>query len=302
MLNIFYYVEAIQGSLELLQTKLADNISFTYGRDLPSPASYDILIDAFPTHERLIASPNLKSVIIPFAGPPKPAQDVLREHPNISVHNAPYNYVPTAETALALMLGAAKFLVKGDQELRQGDWRLRYSERPQLLLQGRTVLILGYGRIGRHMAPVCKALGMDVLGVRRTLSDEDTQDPHAKVYAMTALAELLPRTDVLLIALPETPETTGMIGQAELAQLPENAVLVNVGRGAVVDETALYEALRDGKLAAAGLDVWYIYPRKEDARANTQPSQYPFHELDNVILSPHRAGWLGRDDDSRIYF
>lgn len=210
--------------------------------------------------------------------------------------------MPTAETALALMLAAAKSVAQGDRNLRRGDWTLRYSERPQLLLQGRTVLILGYGRIGRHMAPVCKALGMKVIGVRRSLKPEDADDAYATVEAISVLPELLPNTDVLLIALPETPETKGLIGKGELERLPAHALLVNVGRGAVVDKAALYEALRDGTLAAAGIDVWYRYPKDEAARTNTLPSRYPFHELDNVTLSPHRAGWLGREDGSRMVY
>lgn len=301
-LNVHYHVEAIQGSLEELSARLADNITFTYGTEKPENPDYHILIDARPNAERIEASPNLKSVIIPFAGPPASTQEVLRGYPHITVHNAPYNYVPTAETALALMLGCAKFLVQGDTHLRKGDWSIRYSDRPQLLLQGRTAVILGYGRIGKHMAPVCKALGMNVIGLRRTVQADDAADPYAEVRANSDLHEVLPKSDVLLIALPQTPETTGMIGAKELAMLPKNAMLVNVGRGPVVDEKALYDALVDGTLAAAGIDVWYNYPEHGGSRTETMPSQYPFHELEHVILSPHRAGWMGKGDDSRIIF
>jgi phosphoglycerate dehydrogenase-like enzyme len=143
---------------------------------------------------------------------------------------------------------------------------------------------------------------MNVIGLRRSVQADDAGDPHAEVRANSDLHEVLPKSDVLLIALPETPETKGMIGEKELALLPKNAMLVNVGRGAVVDERALYDALKSGKLAAAGIDVWYNYPKGEDGKTNTMPSDYPFHELEQVILSPHRAGWLGRDDDSRIIF
>jgi phosphoglycerate dehydrogenase-like enzyme len=112
------------------------------------------------------------------------------------------------------------------------------------------------------------------------------------VYAPRSLPELLPAADVLVSCLPLTTRTEAIIGEAELALLPENALLVNVGRGAVVQEKALFNALRSGRLGGAGLDVWYQYP-SEEARANTPPSAYPFGELDNVVLSPHRAGALG---------
>lgn len=300
LLRVFHYSEAKQGSPDALVARLADGIELRYGDEVPDEANFDILIAAFPSRKLLEASPNLRALIIPFAGPPRPTQELLREFPHIAVHNTPYNAVPTAETALALMLASAKFIVKGDHDLRLNDWSLRYSERPQLVLQGRTVLILGYGRIGRHLAPVCKALGMNVLGVKRTLRLEDREDEVATVHEVGELHALLPRAQVLLITLPETPETVGLIGEKELALLPKDAVLVNVGRGAVVEEEVLYNALVEGKLAAAGLDVWYTYPRTENERTNTAPSQYPFHELENVVMSPHRAGWLGVEDESRM--
>ena len=301
-IKVFYYVEAKQGSPDALRARLAGGLELSYGTTPPNPADYEVLVAAFPTRELVEASPTLRSLIIPFAGLPQPTQDLLRTYPDISVHNTPYNSVATAETALALMLASAKFVVKGDRELRRGDWTLRYSEQPQRVLHGRTALILGYGRIGRHMAPVCHALGMKVMGLKRTLRPDDAKDSYAEVHEVTRLNALLPEADVLLVALPETPETVGLIAEKELNRLPDGAVLVNVGRGSVVDEAALYKAVKSGKLAAAGLDVWYSYPRAEDERTSTLPSQYPFHELDNVVMSPHKAGWLGREDESRMVF
>lgn len=299
--KVFYYAETKQGSPAALRSRLSDAIELIYSKEIPEPADYNILVAAFPNKALLEASPNLKALIIPFAGPPQATRERLRDYPHISVHNTPYNHVATAETALALMMASAKFTAKGDRNLRQGDWTLRYGETPQLVLHGRTALILGYGRIGRHMAPVCKALGMKVIGIKRTLKPEDQKDSHAAVYEIDDLASLLPKADVLLIALPETPETVGLIDEKELALLPNGAVLVNVGRGSVVDETALYRALKHGKLAAAGLDVWYTYPT-EDQRTHTLPSRYPFHKLENVVMSPHKAGWLGKEDESRMAF
>ena len=302
MTKVFYYAEAKQGSPEALRARLSVGIDLTYSQEIPDPADYEILIAAFPQRALLEASPNLNTLVIPFAGLPQPTQKLLRDYPHISVYNTPYNYVATAETALALMMASAKFLVKADRDLRRNDWTLRYSEQPQLVLRGRTALILGYGRIGRYMAPVCQALGMKVIGTKRTLRAEDKVDPHATVYEVEHLSLLLPEADVLLIALPETPETVGLITEKELELLPDAAVLVNVGRGSVVNESALYQALITGRLAAAGLDVWYHYPKTEEARTDTAPSRYPFHELDNVVMSPHKAGWLGREDDSRMVF
>jgi len=299
-IQVFLYEETKQGTPAVLQAQLHPNVQLQHGKESPHPADYEILIAAMPTKELIEASPNLKAVIIPFSGPPQRTQDLLLQYPHIAVHNTPYNYIATAETAIALLLASAKFIAKGDMHLRRGDWTLRYSERPQLTLHGKTILILGYGRIGRHVAPVCRALGMEVIGVRRSLSAADQADSFATVYAIEQLEQLLPRANFLLTALPGTPATEGLLDEMALARLPNDAIIVNVGRGAVIDEAALYHALVDGKVAAAGIDVWYNYPKSEMARGDTLPANYPFHELENVILSPHRAGWLGREDDSRM--
>jgi phosphoglycerate dehydrogenase-like enzyme len=130
---------------------------------------------------------------------------------------------------------------------------------------------------------------MKVMAIRRSLAAPSLNTPD-DIYPPEALHKLLPRADVLLICLPHTPETTGLVGESELALLPPGALLVNVGRGPIVDEAALYHALHNGTLRAAGLDVWYNYPADKAARSHTPPSAYPFHELDNVVMSPHRAG------------
>lgn len=104
-----------------------------------------------------------------------------------------------------------------------------------------------------------------------------------------------------MICLPLTDETKGLIGADELAQLAPGAVLVNTGRGPIVDERALFDALRAGRLRA-GLDVWYRYPEDEAARAGTPPATLPFHELDNIVMSPHRAGLCAETERLRAVF
>jgi phosphoglycerate dehydrogenase-like enzyme len=206
-----------------------------------------------------------------------------------------------AEHALALLLAAAKIIVPMDRALRAHDWRPRYEPNPSILLEGRTALILGYGAIGRKLARLCQGLGMEVLAVRRHAPPGgETQPDGVRLFSNEALHRLLPRTDALLVCLPHTPQTTGLVGARELALLPPQAVLVNVGRGPVVDEQALYEALQAGRLYAAGLDVWYHYPESEAARADTPPAKHPFHELPNVVMSPHRAGGSTETDRLRM--
>jgi phosphoglycerate dehydrogenase-like enzyme len=274
-----------------LAAELDPSIHLTSGPELPQPVGYDVLIAGRPQREHLIASPNLHTLIVPWAGLPEPTRRLMLEFPNVAVHNLHHNALPVAEHTIALLLAAAKFIVPMDRSLRAHNWTPRYSSSPSVLLHGKQALILGYGAIGRQVAQLCRGLGIEVTAVRRNVSQPHSDSPPGIVVAPPeALHRLLPQAQFLLICMPGTPKTNGLIGAAELALLPPRAVLVNTGRGSIVDEAALYQALQDGTLHAAGLDVWYSYPTDEESRANTLPSAYPFHQLDNVVMSPHRAG------------
>lgn len=276
-----------------LRDLLPDDIVLTFGEDIPQPAGYHVLVDGRPTRERLMASPNLHTLIIPFAGIPETTQTIMRDFPHIAIHNLHHNTVPTAEQAVTLMLAAAKNIVPIDKIFRTLDWTPRYEPDPALILRGKTVLILGYGSIGRHAAQICRAIGMHVIGIKRNPPEGDSPD---EIYTADKLHEVLPRANVLMVTAPLTPATRGMIGAAELALLPPNAIVVNVGRARVIEEAAFYNALKEGHLHSAGLDVWYQYPTDKESRTHTAPSEYPFHELPNVIMSPHRAGSFGLDE------
>jgi phosphoglycerate dehydrogenase-like enzyme len=276
-------------ALAVLRAQLHPDVNLTFGPEMPSPAEVHILVAGRPQRDHLTSSLRLHTLIIPWAGLPEQTRDLMAEFPHIAVHNLHHNCVPVAEMAVALMLAAAKAIVPIDRTFRAHDWTPRYQPSPAVVLEGKTALILGYGAIGQQVARACRGLGMEVLAIRRSAPASAGRSPE-RVYPPEALHRLLPHSDVLVTCLPHTPETNGLIGERELDMLPHGAIVVNVGRGAVLDEAALYHALRDGTLHAAGLDVWYQYPTDEDSRPCTPPSRYPFHELDNVVMSPHRAG------------
>jgi len=288
-----------QEALAHLRAQLAPGVQLTVGADLPRPAEFEILIGGRPQREHLAASPNVRTLIIPWAGLPTETRDLLLDFPHIAVHNLHHNAIPVAEMAFTLLLAAAKWVVPMDRSLRTHDWRPRYRPNPALVLEGKTALILGYGAIGQHVAHLCRGMGMKVMATRRRVAASAPAGP-IEIYGQASLHRLLPQTNALIICLPLTPATTGLIGKDQLALLPRDAVLVNIGRGPIVDEAALYRALCDGSLYAAGLDVWYNYPRDEAARSHTPPSAYPFHELENVVLSPHRAGGSTETDVRRM--
>jgi phosphoglycerate dehydrogenase-like enzyme len=274
-----------------LQRQLEPEVQLTTGLELPNPADFEILIATRVTRQQLEASPRLRALINLFTGVSEETLVLLGEFPHIALHNSHHPAASTAEMALALLLAAARWLVPADRNLRTGDWTIRDQTDLALVLEGKTLLVLGYGQIGQRVAKVCQALGMKVVAIRQKLNAPLPLDISVELHPASDLRQVLPRANVLMVTLPLTPETRGLIGAAELALLPKGAVLVNVGRGPIVDEEALYKALRDKTLGAAGVDVWYTYPADAAARTHTFPSKYPFQELDNVVLSPHRGGW-----------
>lgn len=283
--NVHLVEDFDEQTLAELREQLAVRVHLTTGSSV-SPETH-ILIGGRPTREQLTVCPALHAVIVPWAGVPESTRELLRDFPQITLHNLHHNAAATAEMALALLFSAAKFIVPIDQRLRIHDWSPRYAPARSLGLHDKTALIVGYGQIGQRVGRVCRALEMTVLATRR---NQPEPDGVAEIHPSSDLRQLLPRAHAVIITAPLTPETKGLLGAKELAMLPRGALLVNVGRGAIVDEAALYQALKSEQLAAAGLDVWYNYPRDEAAQTNTPPSQFPFHELDNVVLSPHRGG------------
>ena len=148
-------------------------------------------------------------------------------------------------------------------------------------VRGQTVGIVGYGDIGRSVARRVHALEMRVLGLKRHGPRANAADPFAeRIYGPEGLVEMISRSDYVVAAAPLTPETTGLIGSPELAAMKPDAVLINVGRGPVVQEAALVEALSGKRIKGAALDVFDTEPL---------PAGHPFYKLENVLLSPHCA-------------
>lgn len=234
------------------------------------------------TDEQLDA-PSLKAIIVPWAGVSQDLCAQIAARPHLKLYNLHHNALTTAEMAVGLLIAAARGLVDADRQLRQGHWYGRMDEHQNVLLGGKRAVILGYGEIGHHVARILQALGVETVGIGRA--------------GIPELDHELSLSHALVICAPLTPETRGLIEARRIALLRSPRLLVNVGRGPIVDETALYEACRDRILFAAGIDTWYAYP-SPSATAPVWPSQHPFHELTNVVMSPHRGG--DGDDTERL--
>lgn len=193
----------------------------------------------------------------------------------ITVSNIPGKTAPVvAEHAFGLMLAAAKRVVFQTGELREGRWGTRIDN---IYLNGKTLGVIGAGPIGARMAALGKAIGMNV--VAWTFNPTPERASRMGVD-FVSLDELLQRSDVVSLHLPLTDQSRGMIGQRELGLMKAGSLLVNTGRGPLVDETALLAALDSGHLAGAGLDVFPQEPLPPDA---------PILSRKQVVLTPHNA-------------
>ncbi len=188
------------------------------------------------------------------------------------------NSVTVAEHSLFFMLSLAKRGQLFDREARTGNWAIRF-EMPAFDLAGRKVLILGFGRIGRRLVKRCVAMEMDVL-VHDPYVIQDaivTAGAHPVADWRAKLGEI----DFLSVNCPKNEETDGMVGTAELAAMRSTAFVVNTARGGIVDEAALYDALKRDVIAGAGIDPFVVEPASAD---------HPLFELHNILVSPHSAG------------
>lgn len=299
-LNVHFYRITFSEHYDEFRSLLDPEIQITVGTEIPSDPQYEVLIYPTPTEQWIKASPNLRAVVIPWTGVPEKTLKLLLDYPKVSLHNLHHNNVNTAELGFALLLAAAKFIVPLDQALRQNDWTPRFQEQKSILLKERTALILGFGEIGQILAEYCLGLGMTVLAIKKHPNAFQSDLP-VKLHGPGQLQNLLPQAEVVLISLPLTEETEGLIGKKELALMPKGSILVNIGRGPIVDQFALYAALKNGHLRAAASDVWYHYPDSKKSRVNTPPADVPFGELDNFVLSPHRGGMVDEEEHQLIH-
>jgi phosphoglycerate dehydrogenase-like enzyme len=181
-----------------------------------------------------------------------------------------------AEHVFAAILFFAKRLRHFEQEFRERKWRMTRLRS----LEGKTIGLVGIGNIGQAVAVRASAFGMRVLGVGRGAPGGRSVPGVERIVSRGELPELLGAADHVVLAVADTPETRGMIGAAEIAAMKPDAILVNVARGTVIDEGALVEALRDGRIGAAALDVFAHEPLPESS---------PLWELPNVLITPHVA-------------
>ena len=252
----------------------------------PLLAGADALVSRRFTAGMAAAANRLRLILTPGAGTNE--IDFAAVPPGVTVCNVFGHEAAIAEYVFMAILALNRDLLNMDARFRRADWGDR-ARGPQREIRSRTLGIVGLGHIGAEVARLGRAFGMRVVAVTRS-PDPRRAETLGLVWLgdLGQLPRLLAEADFVVVAVPLESSTEGLIGRDELAAMKPSAYLVNVARGEVVDETALYDALRAERIAGAALDVWYRYP---DAAESVRPSAFPFHELPNVVMTPHVAGW-----------
>lgn len=226
--------------------------------------------------EVMAQAPGLQLAIRAGSGCENIDHDYVREHGIELVRVPGPGAKAVAEMAFALMLALARNILPADRQLRQGRWAKH--QMTGWLLAGKTLGVIGVGNIGRRVAQMAVAWGMEVVGCVEQYTPEEAAELAAKGIRLTTLAEVLAVADIVSLHVPRTPATTRLINRDTLRLMKPGAFLVNLARGGVVDEEALGEALASGHLRGAALDV-------HEAEGEGQIS--PLAALDRVILTPH---------------
>ncbi|MCT7657970.1 2-hydroxyacid dehydrogenase [Mycobacterium deserti] len=260
----------------------------------------DVFVGSRFTPEMSAVAKKLLLVHVAGAGTDKVAFDVLS--PKVFVANTFHHEQSIAEYVLAAAVLLRRNFLEQDWALREDVWATSVYDRsiPQpRALHGARVGFVGFGHIGRRSWHLLRALGTEGAAV----TGSGTLDAAAEGLSWTAdvgaLDRLMSESEVVVVSAPLTERTTGLIGADQLRALGPEGVLINVARGPLVAETALYEALAARTIAAAAIDVWYRYP---DSDGHAAPSELPFAKLPNVLMTPHSSGvtrntFIGRVDD-----
>ena len=242
-------------------------------RDLVADA--EVALSAWLPSATFAAAEDLRWVQALSAGVDFYDHDALAEAGIVLTTAAGVHAQPIAEQVLGYLLVFERDILRGVRQQEAGRW-LRYEGGE---LRGKTVGVIGVGAIGSRVAELASALGMTVVGTKRDPST--APDAVDEIRGPDGLHEVLSRADYTVVACPLTGETRGLIGREELGVMDDDAVLVNVARGPIVDEEALVDALRQGVLRGAALDVFETEPLPDDS---------PLWNLPNAVVTPHMAG------------
>ena len=281
-------VDQLQRLIKSPSTIFAFPVNRDDPRMLKELSTADVAVGNFFTERMAHAARNLKLLQAPNAGVDAFRMDLLS--PQTSVANAYFHGPAIAEFVVMMILALRRDLLNLDARFRKGIWNGSWieGEMPPEEVLGKSLGLVGYGTIGREVAARARALGMSIKVIS---AHPPTRKPRDVDFwkSPAALPRLLKESDYIVLACPLNNETRGLIGAREFSQMKRSAFLINVARGAVVQEEALFRALKQRRIAGAAIDVWYRYPKTDRP---FRPSRFPFHKLPNVVMTPHVSGWM----------
>ena len=253
----------------------------------------DVYVGFRFTERMAEAAKSLRLIQVSGAGIERISLDALRPDvaASLVVANTYHHERSIAEHVIMVMLALSRRLLSAEARMREGMWDSVYLSpfvKPRQTLRDRSLGVIGYGHIGKEVIRLSQGFRMRTMAIKRNPNPESAvQNALEFLGGPKDLPTLLCNSDFVVVAIPLTHETRGMIGREQVGLMKPTANLINVSRAAIVDEVVLYEALVENRIAGAALDVWNRHP------VNGQPmlpSSLPFHKLDNAILTPHNSG------------
>ncbi|MCK4478949.1 MAG: hypothetical protein KAV01_00330 [Candidatus Lokiarchaeota archaeon] len=252
----------------------------------------DILIGWRPSKKILTHAKKLKLFINPGAGI-QHLLELFREinsKRKVILVNGHGNSYFVAQHTVALLLTLMNKVIPHHEWMSKGKWRTGDEDAVSIPLRDRTVGLLGYGAINQKVHHFLSGFDINFSILRNHWEMQNTPLPtEVKRYNPSQLDKFLENIDILIIAVPVTSLTRKMIKKHEMELLGPNGILVNVSRGEIVEEESMFYALKNKIIQGAAIDVWYNYSPESDEEGKKYPYNYPFHTLDNIILSPHRG-------------
>ncbi len=254
--------------------------------------SADILIGWRPSKNILINAENAKLFINPGAGVHH-LLELFREinkKRRILLINGHGNSYFVAQHTVALLLTLMNKIIPHHKWMQQGRWRTGDEDAVSIPLRFKKVGLLGYGAINQKVHRFLSGFDVQFCILRKHWKKHEGPLPTTiKKYEFSQFNEFLKEIDILIIAVPVTSLTRKLIGKIELDLLGPKSLIINVSRGEIINEESLFNALRENLILGAAIDVWYNYSPESDKQGKKFPFNFPFHTLDNIILSPHRG-------------
>ncbi|MHA1110442.1 MAG: NAD(P)-dependent oxidoreductase [Promethearchaeota archaeon] len=276
-----------------LELHFTENVEEDFTPESPYIKDADIIIGWRPSIELLQSAKNMKLYINPGVGV-QHLIDMFRtinHSRNITLINGHGNTYFTAQSGVTLLLSLMNKVIPHHNWMVDGYWRRGDDYEKNIPLRDRTVGLLGYGAINSKVHKFLSGFNVKFAALKTSWNTEQDFPTPLQKFLPKDLHQFLQIVDILVVAMPLTQLTRDLIGPKELDILAtgKSALVVNISRGPVINEKALFERLKSKQLTGAALDVWYDYKPEPDEQGKKYPSHYPFHELDNIVLSPHRA-------------